>query len=70
VSVQARFDVMKTNGRQFEDCQETGDTGERLVSAAKRGQKLCAATFRWVMRQEQDGKWTNEGCYVVPVQSL
>ena len=70
VIVKAPFDVMIKNGMQFEDFQETRDTGVKLVSAAKPGQKLCAATFRWVMRQEQDGKWTNEGCYVVPVQSL
>ena len=70
VVVKAPFDVMIKNGLQFEDFKEMDETGVKLVSAAKPDQKLCAATFRWVMRQEQDGKWTNEGCYVVPVQSV
>jgi len=72
VVVKAPFDVMVQNGMQFEDMKmPSGGSSVKLASRAEAPSKnLCTATFRWVMRKEKDGTWTNEGCYVVPVETL
>lgn len=62
VIVKAPYNVMLENGMQFEDL--------KLAKATDNDKKICSATFRWIMRHEADGKWSSEGCYVVPVADL
>lgn len=55
VVVKAPYKTMLQNGVQFKDMVMGNDVD-----------KLCSVTFRWNMRQERDGKWESDGCYVVP----
>ena len=58
VVVKAPYKTMLSNGVQFKDMTMGNDMD-----------KTCSVTFRWNMRQERDGMWGSEGCYVLPVQA-
>ena len=56
VQVKAPYQTMLQNGMQFADIS--------MPQEAK-GDMLCAATVRWKMCKEPDGKIENMGCVIV-----
>jgi hypothetical protein len=56
VVVKAPYNVMVQNGVQF---------NEMVMPKEEDKERVCSVTFRWNMRQEQDGSWESDGCYIV-----
>jgi len=58
VVVKAPYNVMLQNGVQFT---------EMVMPKGSDEKRICSVTFRWNMKQESDGKWESDGCYIAPV---
>jgi len=56
VIVRAPYNVMVQNGVQF---------NEMVMPKEGDKDKVCSVTFRWNMKQEKDGSWESDGCYIV-----
>lgn len=56
VQVKAPYSTMLQNGMQFADI---------LMPKENANDMLCAATVRWKMCKEPDGKIENMGCVVI-----
>ena len=57
--VRAPCNVMVQSGVQF---------NEMVMPKEEDEDKVCSVTFRcrlWNMKQEKDGSWESDGCYIV-----